>query len=178
MSRPLRRLLASVAVAGLALAGCGDDPDSPEANTIEGVVVEDGQTNDHVDPPIAYDADPPSGGDHASVWLNCGIYDIPVPIENAVHSLEHGVVWIAYDPALDAGDVDALEALFDTEPDRMILSPYDDLPSPVVAVAWERRLEVDSADDPRLAQFVDTYVNGAQAPEPGAACAGGISRQG
>lgn len=178
MSSHLRRLFASIAIAGLALAGCGDDPDDPSANDIEGVVVEDGQTNNHVDAPIDYDADPPSGGDHADIWLNCDVYDIPVPEANAVHSLEHGVVWIAYDSALDADDVSTLEALHASEPDRMILSPHEDLPSPVVAVAWERRLEVDSADDPRLADFVDAYVNGAQAPEPGAACAGGLSQQG
>lgn len=168
----IRRLLLGALVGALLLAACGDDPEV-EAE-IDGVEVEDGQTNGHVDGPIDYDADPPSGGDHNQVWLNCGVYDQAVPTENAVHSLEHGAVWFAYQPDLDSDQVDALVALAETEPDRIIVSPYPDLPSPVVAVAWERRLAVDDATDPRLEVFLETYVNGDQAPEPAVSCSGGV----
>lgn len=170
------RASAALVLAVVALASCGDDPESGEGDdvTIEGVVVEDGQSNEHVDDPT-YDAAPPSGGDHIAAWLNCGVYPVPVPDGNAVHSLEHGVVWFAYDAGDDSVDVDALIDLADSQPDRVIVSPYPDLPSPVVAVAWERRLEVDAADDPRLAEFLDAFVNGAQAPEPRAPCDGGVA---
>lgn len=170
-------ILTILVAAAFVLTACGDDPedaDDSSAGEVEGVQVESGQTANHVDDPT-YDADPPSGGDHLGIplWLNCGIYDEPVPDGSAVHSLEHGVVWFTYDPAADV-DVDALEALYESRPDRVILSPYPDLPSPVVAVAWERRLEVDSSTDPRLAEFLDAYVNGAAAPEPSATCDGGV----
>lgn len=175
-----RRAFLSVIALALAsgAAACGDDPTESEAadeDRIEGVVIEDGQSNGHVPNPT-YDADPPSGGDHLGVplWLNCGVYDTPVPNGSAVHSLEHGAIWYAYQPDLPAEQVDALVAIAAANPDRVIVAPYPGLPAPVVAVAWERRLEVDDATDPRLVEFYDTYVNGAQAPEPAVTCQGGV----
>jgi hypothetical protein len=44
--------------------------------------------------------------------------------------------------------------------------------SPLTLVAWERRLEVPSVNDPRVQQFIDAYAGGPQAPEASAACAG------
>jgi hypothetical protein len=51
-------------------------------------------------------------------------------------------------------------------------TPRDGLPSPVVVSAWGRQLTLDSVDDPRLAQFVDTYRPSPDAPEPAAVCQG------
>ena len=169
------RLLVSLVIAGMVLAACGEDGDTASPD-IEGVVVEDGQTNDHVADPT-YDTDPPSGGDHDQVWLNCDFYEIEVPDKHAVHSLEHGVVWFAHDPDLPEDEINALRALYDSRSDRVIVSPYDGLDAAVVAVAWERRLEVDSAEDPRLEEFLDAFVNGAQAPEPSAVCTGGAGQR-
>lgn len=53
------------------------------------------------------------------------------------------------------------------------LSPYPQLPAPVVASAWGVQLEVNAANDPRLSQFLATYEQGPQTPEPGAPCTGG-----
>ena len=161
---------------GVLLASCGASGDTVGSD-IPGVVVEDGQTNNHV-ANATYTEDPPTGGDHNPVWLDCDFYDVPVPNQNAVHSLEHGVVWLTHDPDLPADEVAQLRALFDSRSDRIIVSPYPGLDAPIVAVAWERRLEVDRADDPRLQQFIDTFVNGAQAPEPRAACTGGLGKSG
>lgn len=169
-------LLAALMAAG-ALVACGESGDEVGSGEIEGVQIEDGQSNDHVENP-EYEADPPSGGPHHPVWLNCGFYGTEVPNRHAVHTLEHGVVWFAHDPDLPEAGVEALRDLYESQPDRVVVSPYPGLDAPVVAVAWERRLEVDSADDPRLGEFLDTFVNGAQAPEPRAACTGGVGQPG
>jgi len=120
---------------------------------------------------LEYEQTPPAGGNHNPVWLNCGIYDVPVPSENAVHSMEHGAAWVTYRPDLAASEVDELRAAMPSS--YAILSPFPDLPSPVVASAWRRQLMLDSADDPRLEAFLREYVQGPQAPEPGASCSGG-----
>ena len=128
-------------------------------------------TPEHTTDPVAYPQTPPVGGNHDPAWLNCGIYDQPVRNEDAVHSLEHGAVWITYDPSLSAADVQTLR---DQMPDSyVVLSPYDGLPAPVVASAWGVQLKLDGVDDPRLATFIDVYRQGSQTPEPGAACDGG-----
>lgn len=128
-------------------------------------------TRDHTTEPVTYEQTPPVGGDHASTWLNCGVYTEPVANELAVHSLEHGAVWVTYRPDLPADQVAALEASI---PDTyMVLSPFDGLPGPVVASAWGTQLVLTGVDDPRLEEFIKTYRQGPQTPEPGAACTGG-----
>lgn len=128
----------------------------------------------HVEGKVDYKESPPVGGEHNAIWLNCGTYDVPVPNEHAVHSLEHGAVWITYDPELPEADVKKLdEALPDT---YTLLSPYEgDMDSKIVLSAWGHQLSVDSADDPRIKGFIKEYRQGPQTPEPGAACTGGVT---
>jgi hypothetical protein len=142
------------------------------AATTDGIVTFSGLARDHVNGPITYPQVPPVGGPHNPVWLNCGIYDQPAPNENAVHSLEHGAVWITYQPDLPAADVAQLRSLVRGHT-YVILSPYPGLPARVIASAWGVQLRATGADDPRLAQFIKTYEQGPQTPEPGAPCNGG-----
>lgn len=130
-------------------------------------------SRDHVSDPPDYEQTPPAGGDHHDVWLNCGTYTEPVPDHHAVHSLEHGAVWLTYQPDLPQDQVEELTDLADQ--DYVILSPYEGQPSPVMATAWGHQLGVDSAEDARLEEFVQEYKQGPQTPEPGAACTGGTS---
>jgi hypothetical protein len=124
----------------------------------------------HTTEDVAYPQDPPAGGAHAPVWLACGVYDVPVREENAVHDLEHGSVWITHDPGLSADDVEALAALL---PDNGLMSPREGLPSPVVVTVWGAQLQLDGADDRRLGLFLDEYGDGHTAPELGVSCRGG-----
>ncbi len=57
----------------------------------------------------------------------------------------------------------------------MLASPYEGLESPVVASAWGKQLRLEGADDPDLESFIQSYFQGPQTPEPGAACTGGIA---
>jgi len=115
---------------------------------------------------------PPTGGSHDSVVQNCGVYTEPIASANAVHSLEHGAVWITYQSGLDQDQVDVLTKLARNR-DYTLLSPMDALAAPVVLTAWGIQLELDDASDPRVEPFLLKYVQGAQTPEPGAACSGG-----
>ena len=122
-----------VGLAVLAFSGGGGGTSSLPTGTK--VFVE--ANHQHVQTSVTYDHTPPAGGAHNAVWLNCGIYSQPVPNENAVHSLEHGSVWITYRPDLPAADVSQLQQFvqdhYDGNELYLVLSPYPGLPSPVVA---------------------------------------------
>jgi len=124
----------------------------------------------HTTDDVTYEQNPPAGGAHAPVWLACGVYDEIVRDEVAVHDLEHGSVWITHDPELSGAD---LAALADLLPDNGIMSPREDLPSPVVVTVWGAQLQLDGADDPRLGLFLEEYGDGHTAPEFGVSCQGG-----
>jgi hypothetical protein len=127
----------------------------------------------HVTGPVVYPVVPPVGGEHDPAWQNCGIYDRPVRNENAVHALEHGAVWITYRPELPAEAVEQLRELVRGRR-YALLSPYESLPSPIVASAWGVQMKADSATDPRLSLFLTRYMQGPQTPEPGAPCSNGV----
>jgi hypothetical protein len=133
--------------------------------------------HDHVGGKVRYNRTPPAGGPHNPVWLNCGIYARPVRNENAVHSLEHGTVWITYAPQLPPRAVTRLRKLVEShyrgENRYVILSPYPGLSRPVVASAWGAQLKLSGATDPRLAQFVDHFAGRGQGGEPGGYCSDG-----
>ena len=141
--------------------------------TLDGVVFYSNQPGNHSEAPQTYPQTPPVGGVHSAQWQNCGIYDQPVQNEKAVHSLEHGAVWIAYRPDLAASDVETLRTLARGHT-HVLLATYPDLPKPVVATAWGLQLSLDSASDARLPLFVQRYEQGPQTPEPGALCTGGV----
>lgn len=171
----LSTVLAVVVMAGALVAPLVDralhgDEEARRALDLRDVQTWDITSRTHTPGDVAYPQDPPAGGPHAPVWLACGAYDEPVREENAVHDLEHGSVWITYDPTLSTGDVDRLaEAL----PANGIMSPREDLPAPVVVTVWGAQLRLDGADDRRLGLFIEEYGDGHTAPELGVSCAGG-----
>jgi hypothetical protein len=143
----------------------------PEVEGVE--TVEAAIANQHDDTLIIpFGGIPPMGGPHASSWQNCGIYVTPVEAQFAIHSMEHGAVWITYHPDLPADQVASLESLVRGET-YMLVSPYPDQTSPIVLTVWDRQLTVDSAADGRIADFIDRYKR-VRGPESGAACSGGV----
>ncbi|WP_102128253.1 DUF3105 domain-containing protein [Deinococcus planocerae] len=154
-----------LALLPLTLAACG-------GGNIEGLKTFEYQGGDHRPGSLVYTENPPAGGAHNAIWQNCGVYTQPLYNEYAVHSLEHGAVWITYRPDLGAEGVAALKTLVDGRP-YTLLSPYEGLPAPVVASAWNAQLQVQNPTDERLKAFLDKYEQGPTAPERGAACSGG-----
>jgi hypothetical protein len=128
----------------------------------------------HVAGRLTWKESPPVGGAHNVAWQNCGVYNQPIHNEHAVHSLEHGAVWIAYRPDLPSDEVQRLAAL--AADDYMLVSPYPGLAVPVVATAWNHQIRLDGAEDPRLVAFIDEYRNNPRnTPEFGAPCFGAIA---
>ena len=163
---PAAVAIAIVAVA--ALSGRGDDSTSGE---IEGVREFSSLSRNHTADTVDYPQTPPVGGDHDPQWAACDgrVYDDAVRNENAVHSLEHGAVWISYQPGLDDSELDSLRDKVEGAPYTM-MSPVADQSDPLMMTAWGAQLTVDGADDPRIDQFLAQYRQGPQTPEPGASC--------
>jgi Protein of unknown function (DUF3105) len=142
---------------------------------IEGISVAEYGTEEHVTTPVDYAESPPVGGPHAPPpdWADCTgtVYDVEIRHENAVHSLEHGGMWITYDPeALSEDEIATLADLVEGVQGRM-MSPYAGLDSPISLQSWNHQLKVDSVDDPRIEQFADFLtLNSDLTPEPGASC--------
>ncbi|MFJ4779120.1 DUF3105 domain-containing protein [Streptomyces sp. NPDC088762] len=133
----------------------------------------------HVETPVTYEMNPPVGGDHHPRWMNCNgdVYASPVPEVNAVHSLEHGAVWVTYNEKAPKDDVDKLAATVGKTP-YSLMSPVKEQAGAIMLSAWGKQLTVEKADDPRVAQFFTKYVQGPQTPEPGAACTNGLGANG
>ncbi|QNG18258.1 DUF3105 domain-containing protein [Rhodococcus triatomae] len=154
-------------------APTADNPDP--SDDIAGVTKIDYPAGIHVEPTqrVAYDHTPPFGGPHDAVWATCTgtVYPEPIRTENAVHSLEHGAVWITYDP--DALSDDQREVLVDKVDGNtyMMLSPFPGQDTPISLQSWGHQLAVDSADDERVDQFVNALrLNPNTHPEVGASC--------
>jgi hypothetical protein len=165
-------LRGAMALVVLVVAGAGYDA-FQKGRLLDTVTTSGYAAGQHVAGKITWKENPPMGGAHNVAWQNCGIYNAPVHSEHAVHSMEHGAVWITYRPDLPADQVQQLVTLATN--DYVLLSPYTGLPAPVVASAWNRQIRLDGASDPRLAAFVGRYRNNPQnTPEFGASCGGSI----
>ena len=130
----------------------------------------------HVTGTVKYPVNPPVGGDHSQAWMTCDgtVYTKAIANENAVHSMEHGAVWVTYNDKATAADVKTLSDKVSKTP-YTLLSPDKTQSGTITLSAWEVQLSVNKASDPRVEQFLTKYVQGAQTPEPGAACTGGLT---
>lgn len=142
------------------------------ASKIPGITFKPEASRNHVLTTVKYDATPPIGGDHSPYWADCSgtVYPQAIANENAVHMLEHGAIWITYRPGLATSEVTALAKLVNGV-DRMAMSPYPELDSPISLQAWGYQLKVNSASDPRITTFIDDLrYNQRTTPEYGAIC--------
>ena len=131
---------------------------------IEGVETFENETL-HVSERVDYEQTPPAGGHHFNAWLNCGVYEEPQENELAVHSQEHGAIWVTYDAAkFSDEELAALRAKLPSS--YVVLSPFEGLDAPLVLSGWNSQLKLDSADDPRFEQFFEEYWRNQNVPEP------------
>ncbi len=129
----------------------------------------------HKQGPLTYTTNPPVGGDHNDRWQNCNgdVYAEPIAEEHAVHSLEHGAVWVTYKQGLPADQVAKLQGKVEGQ-DYMLMSPVAGLEKNVSVQAWGYQLKVDTVDDPRIDEFIKALRLNATV-EPGATCSSGVT---
>jgi hypothetical protein len=148
-------------------------PELAEVKSIQGLTYKKEPDHNHVQGVIKYDSTPPVGGNHSQYWADCTgtVYAQPIANENAVHMLEHGAIWITYNAKTLPADQLAVLKKKVAGIDRMALSPFPDLKSPISLQAWGYQLFVDKASDPRIDQFISALkYNPKITPEYGATC--------
>jgi hypothetical protein len=163
----LKTVLALCCFVSLILVACSEQPDVKTYDV--------GPGGRHTDGDVDYAQTPPVGGEHNPVWQNCGFYEEPVRDETAVHSIEHGAVWITYSPDVPQDEIETLRGLAQSN-SHVLVSPYPGLASSVVASAWGKQLTLGSAEKSDLDWFINAYSEGGEAPEPDAPCIGGIGQ--
>ncbi|GAB3644813.1 DUF3105 domain-containing protein [Glycomyces tarimensis] len=125
-----------------------------------------------------YDINPPAGGNHLSQWQNCEgtVYNAPIVDGNAVHSLEHGAVWLTYDPELvdDAGITELSGKI--SGRNYTLMSPYPGQGVAVSLQSWGVQYQTDDVTDSKIDEFLNYYIqNSENLAEMNATCAGGVS---
>lgn len=141
-------------------------PTSPSDDPLLGEAVKIGPAT-HVDPSeVPIGALPQAGGPHAPSPLRNGIYSEPISEPHAIHSLEHGIIWITYQPdLLSSEDYERLEDVAEDQSLDVILSPRLENVDPIVLVSWGQRLIMDELDTELVDEFIRTNRN--RSPEPG-----------
>ena len=145
-------------------------------------------------PPVpTYPSVPPTSGPHNPTPLPQGIYSSPPPLDQAIHSLEHGAVIIWYDPSAAGEDLEQLKTFYGeyrsmseggAQAQKIIVAPYDypehgeagRLPSgtQMALDAWHRlqtcaRVSLQVAFDFTAQYVVPPFANEkyrGEAPEP------------
>ncbi len=97
------------------------DTNKDPSAKIPGIVIQPYAGAQHVQPnqTVAYTHSPPFGGTHDGYWAACNgvVYTTAVRNENMVHALEHGTIWIAYNPdQIKDAALDKLKAKVDGQP--------------------------------------------------------------
>ncbi|OGY29895.1 MAG: hypothetical protein A3F35_00450 [Candidatus Woykebacteria bacterium RIFCSPHIGHO2_12_FULL_45_10] len=138
------------------------------------VCFKDDCVHDHIErgtPHAPYNTNPPSNGPHYPTTAGCKIYSDEVVDEAAIHSLEHGAVWITYKDKNDNQLKTSLEALVkELGASKILLSPRAKNDSKIALASWGRVLKLESFDKQKTTDYVKLYRNGTSAREPLATC--------
>lgn len=152
-----------------------------EEEDLEYPWVVDGTHIDGEDPnfePVEYAVVPPVGGPHHSQWQTCTgvVYNAPLIDEHAVHSLEHGAVWVTYNPEeVSESEIESLADKVEGR-DYSFMSPYPEQEAAISMQAWGAQLTVDEANDSDIDRFFQHYLRNADnIPEPQGTCSGGFA---
>src|SRR3972149_1840580 len=110
-------------------------------------------------PGSGYNSNPPNSGNHWPAAAKNGIYDSPLPDEQALHNLEHGHVWISYKNDIGDDVKNKLKEIVSEDDWKIILSPRDGNDSKIALVSWGRVLSMDEPDYDKIKKFIETYRN-------------------
>ena len=119
------------------------------------------QSHEHIQPGSehpAYNSNPPSGGWHYPVIAKRQYYTEPIPDGYVIHNLEHGDVWITYNPRVSQKVKDDLKQFAFS---KILITPRATTTTDIALVAWEHvdgfNLEDDVLPEGRIRDFIKRY---------------------
>lgn len=114
--------------------------------------------------------EPPTSGDHSQAlpWQE---YTQEIPDINAIHNMEHGGIYVSYQPSLPAAEIQKLRELFfepfsrdKFSPTKVIMAPRAANDSPIIMSSWARTQKFQSFDAEKMSRY---YLgNVGKSPEP------------
>jgi len=109
---------------------------------------------------VEYNSNPPSSGSHYSKPAVPGDYTDSLPDKVMIHNLEHGDIWITYQPHIDPAIIEDLKRF---NAAKVIATPRPENETDVALVAWKRvdAFNLDETDDAgrRAQDFITRYIN-------------------
>ncbi|KKU03075.1 MAG: hypothetical protein UX99_C0002G0095 [Candidatus Amesbacteria bacterium GW2011_GWB1_47_26] len=135
-----------------------------------------------------YNSNPPASGPHDADWIRPGVYGEAQDKYKLIHSLEHGYVVVHYncakalsaqpstlsvsahednEVATDSGTIKTDCALGQQLADfakkmelkKLIVQPNPTIDKPIIMVAWDRILKMDTFDEKLAEKFVKAFRN-------------------
>jgi len=114
--------------------------------------------------------EPPTSGAHADP-MPWGVYDRELPDVNTIHKLEHGGIYVSYQPDLPKEQVQAMKDLLFApyadqgfKPNKVILAPRAANKSPIVVSSWRRSIKLDTYNKDAIVEYY--LANAGKSPEP------------
>ena len=113
---------------------------------------------------------PPTSGPHASP-VSWGVYDTEVRDDQAIHNMEHGGVFVSYQPSLPKVQIDKLKKLLsepfsnpEFQPKKIVLAPRAANKSPIELSSWRRSESLASYDQKKIEEYITRNLG--KSPEP------------
>jgi len=122
------RLLAAAPQAAKA-AGCTDvrDVGSYQPSNLDGAHIGVPPGPATMPPLSSYPSVPPASGPHNGTPWSRGVYSSPPPIDQVIHSLEHGAAVVWYAPEVSSAELAKIQAFYRDSSNglKVIVAPYD-----------------------------------------------------
>ena len=111
-----------------------------------------------------YNSNPPTSGPHYAQPTPWGVYQDELKDENVIHSMEHGGIWISYQPDIDEETKVKLEAIGKKHSGSVVVSPRSANDSLIAVASWGRLEKLSSFNEARIIEFIKRNKN--KSPEP------------
>jgi hypothetical protein len=103
--------------------------------------------------------------------VSWGVYDTEVRDDQLIHNMEHGGIYISYQPSLPKEQVEKLKELLSApfsdpqfQPRKIVLAPRVENKSPIELSSWRRSEALASYDQQKIKDYITRNLG--KSPEP------------